>query len=192
MEQHTIADDLAAEVGGACLGMRVARLHRVVARLYEQALQTVGLTQPQMEVLASLISAAGPVRPAALAAKLMLERSTISRNLALMQNRGWVTVTETSATRRAMSVTITDAGVTAFTSAGTAWRRAQADVTRMLGPDAAPMLDRWLGLDAGTRAGGSDVDFPRHTQQSTSRDPFSQGPILRSNARKLLTAEGNC
>jgi hypothetical protein len=47
MEQHTIADDLAAEVRDACLGMRVARLHRVVARLYEQALQTGGLTQPQ-------------------------------------------------------------------------------------------------------------------------------------------------
>jgi len=47
-QQHAIADDLAAEVAGACLGMRVARLHRVVARLYEQALQTVGLTQPQM------------------------------------------------------------------------------------------------------------------------------------------------
>jgi DNA-binding MarR family transcriptional regulator len=162
MEQHTItiADDLAAEVSGACLGMRVARLHRVVARLYEQALQTVGLTQPQMEVLASLISAAGPVRPAALAARLMLERSTISRNLALMQNRGWVAVTETSATRRAMSVTITDAGIAAFTSAGTAWRRAQADAARMLGPGAAPMLDhwldQWLGLDAATPAGGSD------------------------------------
>jgi hypothetical protein len=31
MKQHRVADDLAAEVGGACLGMRVARLHRVVA-----------------------------------------------------------------------------------------------------------------------------------------------------------------
>jgi DNA-binding MarR family transcriptional regulator len=98
MEQQAIADDLAAEVAGACLGMRVARLHRVVARRYEQALQTAGLTQPQMEVLASLISAAGPVRPAALAARLMLERSTISRNLALMQKKGWVTVAGTSAT----------------------------------------------------------------------------------------------
>jgi len=116
----------------------------------------VGLTQPQMEVLASLIIAAGPVRPAALAARLMLERSTISRNLALMQNRGWIAVAETSATGRAMSVTITGAGVTAFTSAGTAWRRAQADAARMLGPDAAPALDQWLGLDAATPSGGSD------------------------------------
>jgi DNA-binding MarR family transcriptional regulator len=149
-QQHAIADDLAAEVAGACLGMRVARLHRVIARRYEQALQTAGLTQPQMEVLASLIIAAGPVRPAALAARLMLERSTLSRNLALMQKKGWVAVAETSATGRAMSVTITDAGVAAFTSADTAWRRAQADAARMLGPDAAPVLDQWLGLDAAT------------------------------------------
>jgi DNA-binding MarR family transcriptional regulator len=156
MEQHAIADDLAAEVAGACLGMRVARLHRVVTRLYEQALQTAGLTEPQMEVLASLISAAGPVRPAALAARLMLERSTISRNLALMQKKGWVAVAETSATGRAMSVTITDAGRAAFTSADTAWRRAQAGATRMLGPDAAPVLDHWLGLDAATPASRSD------------------------------------
>jgi DNA-binding MarR family transcriptional regulator len=144
MEQRTIADDLAAEVGGACLGMRVARLHRMVGRLYEQALQTVGLTQPQMEVLASLILAAGPVRPAALAARLMLERSTISRNLALMQIKGWVAVTQTSATGRSMSVTITDAGRAAFAGAGTTWRRAQADAAMMLGPDAVSTLDQWL------------------------------------------------
>ena len=155
-QQHAIADDLAAEVAGACLGMRVARLHRVVARLYEQALQTAGLTQPQMEILASLVSAAGPVRPAALAARLMLERSTLSRNLALMQKKGWVAVAETSATGRAMSVTITDAGRAAFTSAGTAWRRAQADAARMLGMDAASTLDQWLGSDAATPASRGD------------------------------------
>ena len=173
MKQHTIADDLAAEVDGACLGMRVARLHRVVTRIYEQALQTVGLTQPQMEVLTTLISAAGPVRPAALAARLMLERSTINRNLALMQNRGWVAAAETSATGRAMSVTITDAGRAAFTSAVTAWRRAQADAARMLGPDAAPMLDQWLGLDAATPASGSDAETlgpPSRAQAGKTRD----------------------
>jgi DNA-binding MarR family transcriptional regulator len=158
MKQHTITDDLAAEVDGACLGMRVARLHRVVTRIYEQALQTVGLTQPQMEVLTTLIRAAGPVRPAALAARLMLERSTMNRNLALMQNRGWVAAAETSATGRAMSVTITDVGRAAFTSAVTTWRRAQADAARMLGPDAAPMLNQWLGLDAATPASGSDAE----------------------------------
>ena len=146
IRQHAIADDLAEEVRGACLGMRVARLHRIVARVYEQALQTVGLSLPQMEILTELISATGPVRPAALAARLMLERSTVSRNLALMQKRGWVTVVETSPTGRAMSVTIADTGVAAFTSASTAWRSAQTSAATMLGPAAASMLDQWLDL----------------------------------------------
>jgi DNA-binding MarR family transcriptional regulator len=147
VEHQTTADDLAAEVTRTCLGMRVARLHRVVARLYEQELQGAGLTQPQLEVLAALISVAHPVRQAALATMLMLERSTVSRNLALMHDKGWVMTTETSATGRAMSVTITDAGLTAFASAGTAWHRAQADAARMLGADAVPVLDQWLGSD---------------------------------------------
>jgi DNA-binding MarR family transcriptional regulator len=149
-----MADDLAEEVRGACLGMRVGRLHRIVARVYEQAMQTAGLSLPQMEILTMLISAKGPVRPADLATRLMLERSTVSRNLALMQKRGWVTVVETSPTGRAMSVTIADAGVAAFTSASSAWHSAQTNVATMLGPAAASILDQWLGLDAEMSRGG--------------------------------------
>jgi DNA-binding MarR family transcriptional regulator len=162
MEQRTIADDLAEEVRKACLGMRITRLHRVVARVYEQELQTAGLSLPQMEILTVLITAAGPVRQAALAAKLMAERSTVSRNLALMQKRGWVTVAEISPTGRAMSVTITDTGVTAFTRASTAWRSAQTTAARILGPDATSVLDQWLDLHPEI-ASESDSDDSRTT-----------------------------
>ncbi len=100
-----------------------------------------------MEVLTALISAKGPVRPAALAAWLMVERSTVSRNLALMQDRDWVTVAETSPTGRTMAVTIADSGVAAFISASGAWRIAQARVAAMLGQAAASTLDQWLDPD---------------------------------------------
>ena len=58
------------------------------------------------------------------------------------------------------------AGTAAFASAGTAWHRAQADAARMLGPDAAPTLDQWLGRGRGNvgqsqRLG--DLDGPGHT-----------------------------
>lgn len=160
MDQHTVADDLAEEVRSACLGMRVTRLHRVVARIYEQELQTAGLSLPQMEILTVLISAAGPVRPAALAARMMAERSTVSRNLALMQEKGWVTAAETSPTGRAMSVAVTSTGTAAFTSAITAWRSAQTTAARMLGPGATPVLDQWLEIDTEI-ASGSDADNSR-------------------------------
>jgi predicted transcriptional regulator len=100
-QRDATSGDLADEVRGACLGTRVARLHRVIARIYDQALQTAGLSLPQMEILTVLISTAGPVRPAALAGRLMLERSAVSRNLALMKERGWVTPAGTSPTGRA-------------------------------------------------------------------------------------------
>ena len=157
MDQHTVADDLAEEVRSACLGMRVTRLHRVVARVYEQELQTAGLSLPQMEILTVLITAASPVRQAVLAAKLMAERSTVSRNLALMQKKGWVTVAEISPTGRAMSVAITGTGVAAFTRASTAWRSAQATAVGILGADAISVLDQWLDLRP-EGADGSDAD----------------------------------
>jgi DNA-binding MarR family transcriptional regulator len=162
MEQGTIAEDLAEEVRSACLGMRVTRLHRVVARVYEQELQKAGLTLPQMEILTVLITAAGPVRQAALAAKLMAERSTVNRNLALLQKRGWVTGAEISPTGRAMSVTVTGTGVAAFTRASTAWRSAQTTAVRILGTDAISVLDQWLDLHPEI-ASGSDADNRRTT-----------------------------
>jgi DNA-binding MarR family transcriptional regulator len=136
------------EIRDACLGKRVSRLHRIVARVYEQALQTVDISLPQMEMLTELVGAAGPIRPATLAARMMLERSTVNRNLAIMQKRGWVTVVERSPTGRAMTVTIADAGLVAYTSASTAWHSAQSATASILGPAAVSLLDQWIDLGA--------------------------------------------
>jgi hypothetical protein len=94
----------------------------------------------------------------------MLERSTVSRNLALMQKRGWVTIVETSPTGRAMSVTIAAPGVPAFTSASTAWRSAQTSAATMLGPAAASILDQWLDVHAEMPPSGSDAESSRRKE----------------------------
>jgi DNA-binding MarR family transcriptional regulator len=132
------------EIRDACLGKRVSRLHRMVARVYEQALRTVDISLPQMEILTELVGASGPVKPAALAARMMLERSTVSRNLAILQQRGWITVVESSHTGRAMSVEIADAGLYAYTSASSAWHDAQSATASMLGPGAGSVIDQWI------------------------------------------------
>jgi hypothetical protein len=114
-------------------------------------------------------------RGSALPERLRLERSTISRNLAPMQKKGWVAVAETSATGRAMSVTITDTGLAAFTSAGTAWHRAQANAATMLAPDAGPMLDQCLGLNDATPTGGSDWGIPVGSDAASQGGPTPGG-----------------
>ena len=144
-----------------------------------------------MEILTVLITAAGPVRPAALATKLMADRSTVSRNLALMQKRGWVNVAEISPTGRAMSVTITGTGVAAFTSASTAWRSAQTSAARMLGPAATSVLDQWLDLHTEI-ASGSDADNSRPTElHSVWRITIRVRNALYSQNRTSPVAHGS-
>lgn len=144
--QHR-ARDLAEEMRDSCLGVRISRLHRLVARRFEHALRPVGLTLPQLEVLAVLMLR-GSVKPAALADALAVERSTISRNLSVLEDNGWVAL-GTSPSGRAISAAITNEGVDMLAAAKDAWAEAQAHVVDLVGIDVAGTIDSWLNaLDA--------------------------------------------
>ncbi len=127
-----------------CLGTRVSRLHRVVARRYDEALRPLGLSIPQLEILSYLVLAGAPSRPSDLAAALLADRSTVSRNLLALQRRGWVRSVSTSATGRSMAVTATDDGATALAAARTAWTPIQTTIAAQIGDRAAGALDTWL------------------------------------------------
>jgi DNA-binding MarR family transcriptional regulator len=134
--------DLASAMRDGCLGVRIGRLHRMVARRFDQALRPLGLSLPQLEVLGVLMLR-GPLKPAAVAEAMAVERSTISRNLSLMEQRGWI-VLESSPSGRAMSAAITDHGIEVLAEARTAWAAAQMDTVNVLGSEAPPHIDTWL------------------------------------------------
>src|SRR5918997_6532725 len=98
----------------ACLGTRVGRLHRVVARRFDGTLRPLGLTMSQAEILTSLVLHDAPVRPSELAEVLLAERSTVSRNLAALRERGWVEAAEVSPTGRSMAFAATPEGERVF------------------------------------------------------------------------------
>lgn len=98
-----MADDMRADF----LGVRIAWVHRLVTRVFEQALRPTGLTLPQLELLSTLTIVSRPIKPNELAEFTAVERSTTSRNLAVPQAKGWVTATDVSPTGRAMAITIT-------------------------------------------------------------------------------------
>jgi DNA-binding MarR family transcriptional regulator len=144
MQQISLAQEFADEMRRACLGTRVGRLHRVVARRFDGALRPLGLTMPQMEILASLVLQGAPVRPSELAEVLLAERSTVSRNLAALRERGWVEAVEVSPTGRSMAFTATPEGARVLASARAAWAEAQASVMGSLGRGAPEAIDAWL------------------------------------------------
>ncbi|WP_329455899.1 MarR family winged helix-turn-helix transcriptional regulator [Streptomyces sp. NBC_01497] len=93
-------------------------------------------------------------RPGATASTTVpFERSTISRNLDVLTQRGYVRVAATSSTGRTTRVAVTDAGYQALADAEPAWQRAQAWISEAVDPDAVDTLDRWLAaLDLDQRA----------------------------------------
>lgn len=144
MQHQARADRFATAMRHECLGVRVGRVHRLVSRAFETALRPVGISLPQLEVLSALTLVARPIRPTELADLLSIERSTMSRNLSLMETKGWVTTTDTSPTGRSLAFAVTDAGTTQFAAAERAWASAQKTVAASLGADATATLDSWL------------------------------------------------
>ena len=138
------AEQVAADLQTSCLGVRVGRLNRIVGRRFDQSLRPLGLSVAQMEILGCLTMNEDPLRPADLAGWLAVERSTMSRNLTLMQDRGYVRATSLSPSGRTQQVAITTEGMAALAGAQDAWRHTQDEVARDLGGDAITVLDTWL------------------------------------------------
>lgn len=131
------------QMSDQCLGQRIARLHRLVDRRFESELRPVGLTLAQLELLSALPVLKRPARLRDLANRLGLERSTVSRNVAVLQQRGYVESTRTP-TGRTSGICVSEAGYAVLAETAEAWRRAHAWISEALGESAVATLDQWI------------------------------------------------
>jgi DNA-binding MarR family transcriptional regulator len=113
----------------ACSALR--RASRAVTQHFERSFRGTGLRATQFSLLATLAQT-GPTPLSALAAKIGVERTTLSRGLALLKNRGLIRMGSTRGDQRSHTIELTPAGQTAARKALPAWRRAQAGVTPIL------------------------------------------------------------
>lgn len=108
----------------ACRCLDARREAQRLTRLYDGALRPLGLTINQFSLLSTLILA-GPLSMQVLAERLGIDRTTLTRNLAVSEKAGLVRA-EAGKDKRARIVTITPEG---FARAGEAlplWQQAQA------------------------------------------------------------------
>jgi DNA-binding MarR family transcriptional regulator len=128
------------EIARDCLGLRVRKLSRAITRVYDTALRPHGLTIAQLSVL-SAIQNLEPVASKRLADGLSMEISTLSRNVALLEQEGWVTVSRAERGNGRV-LRLTPAGTDKLDEAKPAWARAQHDATALLGDDGAALVTR--------------------------------------------------
>src|SRR5262245_27896707 len=106
-----------------CLCNALQQATRAVSRLYDEELREVGLRTTQYSLLAWL-RAAGEVRQRDLGGLTSLDETTLTRNLRLLIDAGWVAI-RPGEDRREKLIRLTDAGVSKLREARPAWERAQ-------------------------------------------------------------------
>ena len=121
-----------------CLTFNLQRASRTLVRELETAAKDSGVTAPQFTTL-SLIAGFGEMTVSQIAERMGTDRTTLTRNLAVMARKGWIV--EAEAEDRRLSVwRLAPEGRAALDAALPVWRKFQADLVDRIGPDAATDL----------------------------------------------------
>lgn len=121
-----------------CTNFKLHQLLRSVARQYDAELAKAGLKGTQYSLL-SHIDAFGPVMPKTLAQKMRMDASTLTRNLKVLIDEGWV-VQLRGTDARSRLVELTPAGQAKRELAKPYWKRAQTQLNDRLGPERVAAL----------------------------------------------------
>jgi DNA-binding MarR family transcriptional regulator len=150
----------AALIVEECIAVKLRLLTRAVTKIYNRALRPYGLTVSQMNILVAA-SYIGQAKQQDICQALHLEKSTLSRDLARMRERGWVAEAPGDDGRSSL-LRVTALGEKLLQRAFPAWRQAQQQAAELLGERdiaalgrAAKTLrsSRTKGLNSGFREG---------------------------------------
>jgi DNA-binding MarR family transcriptional regulator len=114
-----------------CFAVRSAARH--VTQLYDQLLAPVGLHVTQFSILAKL-KRLGPMTISALAEEMVMDRTTLGRNVLPLERYGLIKIEASAADRRARELHLTKAGEKRLQAARVAWAEAQAHFEARFGP----------------------------------------------------------
>jgi DNA-binding MarR family transcriptional regulator len=140
-----------------CLAVRQAARH--VTQFYDQHLAATGLRTTQYSILAKL-NRLGPLTINALAAELVMDRTTLGRNIRPLERDGLIAIEQGATDRRSKELKLTRAGAERFQRGVKQWSEAQKQFEAAFGGTRAKALRDLLGalvasdLGAGGRAAG--------------------------------------
>ena len=128
--QAPLGRDDCVAMARLCLSASLRRTERLVTRHYDEYLADAGVTAVQLPILAIIAGTAAPSFRF-LSEELELDRSTLSRNLALLQRRGLLDVGASSGPK-AGTITLTATGHDTLRRAHRLWLDAHRNLEASL------------------------------------------------------------
>jgi len=156
-------------VRDCCLCLHVQRAARTLARWFDEALRSLGLTNGQFSLLMSLNRPTPPAM-ADVASLLAMDRTTLTAALKPLERRGLLTVATDPADRRSRLIALTPKGMRLLTRAVPIWQRTHQEIERLL-PAGAPnrLRSNLRVLSGGSRGGAEPMRQPIGISTQRSR-----------------------
>ena len=129
----------AERISRECLGMPLRMLHRAVSAVYDDALAGHDLGIAQLNLLVAVERLGDRATPSLVSRVLMLEKSSVSREVDRLVERGWMT-RSTGADGRSQRLALTAQGQRVLDAALPGWEAAQARVRALVGDEGANLL----------------------------------------------------
>jgi DNA-binding MarR family transcriptional regulator len=136
MKNNSIPLDLHGT--GYCASFNLRKTSRAVTRLYDAALQETGIRSTQFAILVGILKEQ-PVAIGALADVLVMDGTTLTRSLRLLQKEGLIAISSRAAMRQRF-LTVTAKGESVLARSLPAWRKAQERFVAAVGSE------YWLDL----------------------------------------------
>jgi DNA-binding MarR family transcriptional regulator len=114
-----------------CACFNVRKSARVLTKHYDDALQSLELKPTQFTILA-ILSSVDAITVTELADAMILDRTTLTRNLRPLEKQGMIQ-TGAGDDRRTRMISLTKKGLNKLEAAIPLWKHAQKEVTKYLG-----------------------------------------------------------
>jgi DNA-binding MarR family transcriptional regulator len=119
------------QMADRCILLRTRVVSRVVTGIYDQVLRPFGLNSPQFALLV-VIHKIGPATRAEIGRFHQQEKSTLTRNLQVMLNEGWIEEVQDQ-TVRGRPIVLTEGGIKLLHDVEPAWQEGQRQAQAILG-----------------------------------------------------------
>ena len=136
-----------------CLAVRQAARH--ITQFYDQFLAPSGLRTTQFSILA-MLRRLGPMTINRLAAEMVMDRTTLGRNILPLERDGLIAIEQGSRDRRSKELRVTEAGEARFRAGVKGWVQAQRQFDKAFGAkrtaDMRALLHAVAATDLGSTA----------------------------------------
>ena len=114
--------------------MRVRQVSRLLSRVYDDSLRPLGLQESQLSVLIAVaMFGEKGAQMGTLADRLLMDRTTLTRNIVPLEKAGLVRIARSADDARARVVLLSPRGERMIEAAYPRWEEAQSKVRRALG-----------------------------------------------------------